>query len=119
MVVSASCICSGRIILVDWHGLAGEETSYGNSGIIECASVFLYMFPRISAKSEICAEPHAVGALPDGRPSRTPPWLVRYSWRPRRNARCIAQWRNRLICRSLIEHEELMAEASAGTAATG
>ena len=34
------------VILVDRHNLAGEETSYGNSGIIECASVFPYMFPR-------------------------------------------------------------------------
>ena len=34
------------VILVDRHELAGEETSYGNAGIIECASVFPYMFPR-------------------------------------------------------------------------
>src|SRR5579871_582981 len=34
------------VILVDRHELAGEETSYGNSGIIECTSVFPYMFPR-------------------------------------------------------------------------
>src|ERR1700720_3337910 len=34
------------VILVDRHKLAGEETSFGNGGIIECASVFPYMFPR-------------------------------------------------------------------------
>ena len=35
------------VILVDRHERAGEETSYGNAGgIIECASVFPYMFPR-------------------------------------------------------------------------
>src|SRR3954465_10685934 len=34
------------VILVDRHELAGEETSFGNGGIIECASVFPYMFPR-------------------------------------------------------------------------
>ena len=34
------------VILVDRHELAGEETSYGNAGMIECASVFPYMFPR-------------------------------------------------------------------------
>ena len=34
------------VILVDKHELAGEETSHGNAGIIECASVFPYMFPR-------------------------------------------------------------------------
>src|SRR4029450_8825186 len=36
----------GGVVLVDGNNLAGEETSYGNSGIIECASVFPYMFPR-------------------------------------------------------------------------
>src|SRR5204863_3913144 len=34
------------VILIDRHNLAGEETSFGNAGIIECASVFPYMFPR-------------------------------------------------------------------------
>jgi len=34
------------VILVDSHTLAGEETSFGNAGLIECASVFPYMFPR-------------------------------------------------------------------------
>ena len=34
------------VILVDRHELAGEETSFGNAGMIECASVFPYMFPR-------------------------------------------------------------------------
>ena len=34
------------VILVDRHDRAGEETSFGNAGLIECASVFPYMFPR-------------------------------------------------------------------------
>src|SRR5271167_2368489 len=34
------------VILVDRHELAGEETSFGDAGMIECASVFPYMFPR-------------------------------------------------------------------------
>src|SRR3954471_968427 len=34
------------VMLVDRHNAAGEETSYGNAGLIECASVFPYMFPR-------------------------------------------------------------------------
>jgi D-amino-acid dehydrogenase len=34
------------VILVDRHELAGEETSHGNAGLIECASVVPYMFPR-------------------------------------------------------------------------
>ena len=28
------------VILVDRHEFAGEETSYGNAGIVECASCF-------------------------------------------------------------------------------
>src|SRR5690349_12249491 len=32
------------VMLVARHGAAGEETSYGNAGLIECASVFPYMF---------------------------------------------------------------------------
>ena len=35
-----------NVVLIDRHEVAGEETSYGNSGLIECASVFPYMFPR-------------------------------------------------------------------------
>ena len=29
-----------RVVLIDRHNIAGEETSYGNGGLIECASVF-------------------------------------------------------------------------------
>ena len=35
-----------NVMLVDKHRAAGEETSYGNAGIIESASVFLRTFPR-------------------------------------------------------------------------
>ena len=35
-----------NVVLIDRHEAAGEETSYGNGGMIECASVFPYMFPR-------------------------------------------------------------------------
>ena len=35
-----------NVVLIDRHDTAGEETSYGNGGLIECASVFPYMFPR-------------------------------------------------------------------------
>src|ERR1700720_4220098 len=34
------------VIIFDRHELAGEETSFGNAGLIESASVFPYMFPR-------------------------------------------------------------------------
>src|SRR5215470_15472552 len=67
------------VMLVDQHNAAGEETSYGNGGIIECASVFPYMFPR------------DFGQILHAALNRTPqvryrfadlpeflPWLVRY-----------------------------------------
>ena len=38
------------VVLIDRHPLAGEETSYGNGGLIECASVFPHMFPRDAAQ---------------------------------------------------------------------
>src|SRR3981189_3692744 len=34
------------VVLIDKHERAGEETSHGNAGLIERASVFPYMFPR-------------------------------------------------------------------------
>src|SRR5260370_28360382 len=67
------------VILIDKHGLAGEETSYGNAGMIECGSVFPYMFPR--ALKEILR--HAMNRAPQVRyqfsdlPSFLP-WLLRY-----------------------------------------
>src|ERR1700716_1957399 len=67
------------VILVDKHELAGEETSYGNAGMIECASVFPYMFPR--DLGEILR--YAMNRAPQVRyqfsdlPSFLP-WLVRY-----------------------------------------
>ncbi len=67
------------VILVDKHELAGEETSYGNAGLIEAASVFPYMFPRDF--NQILR--HALGRSPQVRYAVTDlpeflPWLVRY-----------------------------------------
>ena len=101
------------VILVDKHELAGEETSYGNAGMIECASVFPYMFPR--DLGEILR--YAMNRAPQVRyqfsdlPSFLP-WLVRYFLasapdRAHRGAMAVMP----LIRRSLIEHEVLMAEA--------
>jgi len=104
------------VILVDKHELAGEETSYGNAGIIESASVFPYMFPRDLAEILRFATNRApqvrysVAALPSFLP-----WLVRYylASQPDR-ALAGAMGVLPLIRRSLIEHEALMAEAGAG-----
>jgi D-amino-acid dehydrogenase len=101
------------VILVDRHELAGEETSFGNAGMIECASVFPYMFPRDLA--EILR--YAANRAPQVRYrfSDLPaflPWLVRYFLasapdRAHRGAMAVMP----LIRRSLIEHEALIAEA--------
>jgi D-amino-acid dehydrogenase len=101
------------VILVDRHELAGEETSFGNSGLIECASVFPYMFPRDFGQ----ILQFALGRAPQVRYqiSSLPhflPWLVRYflASSPKR-ALHSAMAELPLIRRSLIEHEALIAEA--------
>src|SRR5579859_2346614 len=101
------------VILVDRHENAGEETSYGNAGIIECASVFPYMFPRDIGQIFSYAlnrSPQAYyrfAELPDFLP-----WLLRYylASSPAR-AMHSAMAELPLIRRSLTEHEALIAEA--------
>src|SRR5580692_7240534 len=67
------------VILVDRHERAGEETSYGNAGLIECASVFPYMFPRDFRQ----ILHYALNRAPQVRYAFSDlpaflPWLVRY-----------------------------------------
>jgi len=101
------------VILVDRHPLAGEETSYGNAGIIESASVFPYMFPRDFAEILRYATNRApqVRYLLADLPAFLP-WLVRYylASRPDRalqGAMSVLP----LIRESLVEHEALISEA--------
>jgi D-amino-acid dehydrogenase len=101
------------VALVDKHDLAGEETSFGNAGIIECASVFPYMFPRDFGQ----ILQYAMNRAPQVRYELSDlpaflPWLVRYflASSPDR-ALHSAMAELPLIRRSLIEHEALMAEA--------
>src|SRR5882757_6392988 len=101
------------VILIDRHPLAGEETSFGNAGLIECASVFPYMFPRDFrqilqyALNRAPQVRYAVSDLPAFLP-----WLARYylASSPER-ALHSAMAELPLIRRSLIEHEALIAEA--------
>jgi D-amino-acid dehydrogenase len=102
------------VVLIDKHALAGEETSFGNGGLIECASVFPYMFPR--DLSQILR--YATNRSPQVRYSLADlpaflPWLVRY-YRASSPARALqsAMAELPLIQRSLIEHEALIAEAN-------
>src|SRR5665213_733932 len=101
------------VILVDRHERAGEETSHGNAGLIESASVFPYMFPRDLAP----ILQYALNRSPSVRyaPADLPlflPWLVRY-FRASSPARAMhsAMAELPLIRRSLIEHEALIAMA--------
>jgi D-amino-acid dehydrogenase len=100
-------------ILVDRHELAGEETSFGNAGLIESASVFPYMFPRDFAQIlqyALNRSPQVRYRLSDLPYSL--PWLLRYflASSPDR-ALHSAMAELPLIRRSLIEHEALIAEA--------
>src|ERR1041385_3525713 len=102
-----------EVMLVDRHARAGEETSYGNAGLIETASVFPYMFPRDfgqilrTALNLSPAVRYAFADLPEFLP-----WLVRYylASAPQR-ALHSAMAELPLIRRSRIEHEALIAEA--------
>ena len=101
-------------VLIDRHAVAGEETSYGNGGLIECASVFPYMFPRDFRQ----ILQYASNRTPQVRYhfSDLPlflPWLVRYflASSPER-ALHSAMAELPLIRRSLIEHEALISEAN-------
>jgi D-amino-acid dehydrogenase len=102
-----------RVILVDRHERAGEETSYGNAGLIESASVFPYMFPRDFAVILQYALNRSASVR--YQPADLPiflPWLVRYflASSPER-ALHSAMAELPLIRRCLIEHEALIAEA--------
>ena len=102
------------VALVDRAGL-GEQTSYGNAGIIEGNTVFPPAFPsdfgalaRIALKRATEANYH-LSFLP-----QVVPWLLafRAASRPQRlveNARLIRP----LFARAVAEHEALMAEAGA------
>lgn len=101
-----------RVILADKRA-PGEETSFGNAGLIERASVVPYGFPRDLATlvryagNRETAMRYDVRALPS-----ILPWLARY-WHqsaPRRLARA-SQDMLPLIVQSVAEHDKLIALA--------
>src|SRR6516225_11220948 len=100
------------VVLIDRRG-AGEETSYGNTGIIQREGVVPYPFPREPlrlAQYALNMRPEAHlhwRALP-----AIAPFLVRYwaaSSAPRLAAAARAAWP--LIERCVLEHEVLMQDA--------
>jgi D-amino-acid dehydrogenase len=102
-----------NVVLIDKHERAGEETSYGNAGLIECASVFPYMFPRDFSqllKYALNRSPdvhYHLDALPGFLP-----WMMRYFLNSSpAGALRSAMAALPLIQRSLSEHEALIEEA--------
>jgi D-amino-acid dehydrogenase len=102
------------VALVDRKGV-GEETSYGNSGVIEGSTILPPAFPpglgalmRVAFKQASEANYH-FSFLP-----QVAPWLLafRANSRPDRIAET-ARLNRPLFSRSLAEHESLMAEADA------
>ena len=102
------------VALVDRRG-PGEETSYGNTGVIVGASVFPTAFPRSFSKLLQVALKRAPEAnyhlfdLP-----KVAPWLIAYfaASAPERLKDSAVKLRP-LMSRSVAEHEALMAESSA------
>ncbi len=102
------------VALIDRRG-PGEETSYGNTGIIEGNTVFPPAFPRGLARLADIAFKRApeanyhLGFLP-----RVAPWLIafRAASQPDKLAETARVMRP-LFKRAVAEHEELMGEAGA------
>ncbi|PPQ27537.1 amino acid dehydrogenase [Rhodoblastus sphagnicola] len=102
------------VVLIDRRG-AGEETSFGNAGLIERASIFPYLFPRDVKKLAV----YAVNGLNEARYNwrdlpAFAPFLLRYfiESAPRRALDHALSVRP-LIEACLDEHEKLMAQAGA------
>lgn len=103
------------VTLLDRRG-PGEETSYGNAGLIERASVVPYSFPRELLVLARYALNHNIDARYDPffAPKITP-WLLRF-WYHSAPARLkkISQDLLPLIQNSLSEHKALIGEAGLG-----
>ena len=102
------------VALIDRRG-PGEETSYGNTGIIEGNTLFAHAFPsgfgallRIALKRAPEANYH-LSALP-----QLAPWLLAYRANTRGAASmAFAEAMRPLYARAVGEHEALMAESGA------
>ncbi|WP_028229150.1 NAD(P)/FAD-dependent oxidoreductase [Paraburkholderia ferrariae] len=103
-----------RVALVDRRG-PGEETSYGNAGLIERSSVVPYGFPRDVGTLLRYARNRSTDLYWDYRalPSYAT-WLARFWWEssPLRHA-AAARDMLPLIERSVAEHDALVARAGA------
>ena len=102
------------VVLVDRRG-AGEETSFGNAGLIQREGVVPYAFPqqlslilRYALNNNIDANYH-LSALP-----ALAPFLAQYWWNSNaRRHRAIAKAYAPLIEHSITEHDDLVQAAGA------
>jgi D-amino-acid dehydrogenase len=102
------------IVLVDRRG-PGEETSYGNAGVIEGNTLFPHAFPsglfgllRVALKQAPEANYH-LSFLPT-----IAPWLMEYREKTRgEGSAAFATAMRPLFARAVSEHEALMAQAGA------
>lgn len=97
------------VVLLDRRG-AGEETSYGNAGLIERASIVPYAFPRqLTALMRYSLNRSAEAHYHLRHLPSVAPWLLRYWWNsaPERLAEA-SRAMLPLIERSVGEHEALM-----------
>ena len=107
--------CGRSVVLVDKHGEAGRETSFGNAGIIERSSVRPYMFPRdIATIVRVALNRSADVRYHANAMAEVLPWLARYFLKSsptgiERTARAALP----LIERCVVEHDALMAQAGA------
>jgi D-amino-acid dehydrogenase len=102
------------VALVDRRG-PGEETSYGNAGLIEGATVYPQSFPRGLSRLVRIALHRAPGTnyhlafLP-----RVTPWLFSFrSWSTPALLEATAYIMRPLFARAVAEHEELLRESDA------
>ena len=103
----------GRSVALIDRRAPGEETSYGNSGIIQREGVVPYPFPRqIGLLAQYALNMRTEANLHWSALPTIAPWLYRY-WAASTPARLAATARaaRPLIERCVVEHEALMGEA--------
>ena len=100
------------VVLVDRRG-AGEETSYGNTGIIQREGVVPYPFPRqIGRMAQYALNMRTEANLHWSALPQIAPWLYRY-WQASTpvGLAATAEGARPLIERCVLEHEALMVDA--------
>jgi len=103
----------GRSVALVDRRAPGEETSYGNTGIIQREGVVPYPFPRqIGLMAQYALNLRTEAHLDWSALPTIAPWLYRY-WAASTPARLAATARaaRPLIERCVVEHEALMADA--------